>query len=204
MASLISIPLLLAGAYLLGAIPFALILVRLFSSVDVREVGSGNIGATNARRAAGTPVAVAVLICDLLKGMLPVLAARWWLMDYPHGPWYAAAAAMAAVLGHMFPIYLKFKPSGKGVATTLGAFLVLAPLATATALAVFLLMTAITRRVSVGSLAGAVSLVPAAWLTTHEPAATMAGVVVAALIVIRHKENIDRLRQGREPTLDRR
>lgn len=197
----ISIVLLLTGAYLLGAIPFALILVRLFSRVDVREVGSGNIGATNARRAAGTTVAVAVLILDLLKGALPVIAAQWWLRTHPHGTWYAAATAIAAILGHMFPIYLKFKPSGKGVATTLGAFLVLTPLATFSALAVFLLMTAITRRVSVGSLTGVASLVPAAWLITHEPAATTAAFMAAVMIIIRHRENIERLRQGREPTL---
>lgn len=196
------IAMLMVSAVLLGSVPFGLIFVRWFVRQDIRTVGSGNIGATNARRAAGTPLALAVLICDVLKGMLPVLAAHWLADRFgSHGLWIVAATAQAAILGHMFPAYLKFKPSGKGVATALGAFGVLSPLAVSAALAVFLVLTATTRRTSVGSLCGAVSLAPAVWLTTHEPAFILAAALTAVLIFIRHKDNIRRLIQGREPTL---
>jgi glycerol-3-phosphate acyltransferase PlsY len=191
----------LASAYLIGSIPFGLIFVRCLTRTDIRSVGSGNIGATNARRAAGNTVALAVLVCDLLKGVLPVLAARWIAGPTNYGLWFMAASAIASMVGHIFPIYLGLKPSGKGVATALGGFLVLAPTTAFAALAVFLVLVIISRRVSVGSLVAVVSLAPFAWLTTHRWATVAAGILTAGLIVWRHKENIQRLLRGQEPTL---
>jgi glycerol-3-phosphate acyltransferase PlsY len=196
-----SIIFVLASAYLAGSIPFGLILVHCCGRTDIRSVGSGNIGATNARRAAGNMVALAVLICDLLKGALPVLATRWIAGPTNHGLWFMAASALASMVGHMFPVYLGFKPSGKGVATALGGFLVLAPTTAFAALATFLVLLVTTKRVSAGSLVAAVSLAPFAWLTTHQWATVTAGIFAAGLIVWRHKENIQRLLRGQEPTL---
>jgi glycerol-3-phosphate acyltransferase PlsY len=193
---------LIISAVLLGSIPFGLLFVRWIARRDIRTVGSGNIGATNVRRVAGTPLALVVLICDVLKGALPVIAAGWLTDHYGYGTWVAAVAALAAVLGHMFPAYLKFKPSGKGVATALGAFAIISPTAVSAGLGIFILLAAITRRTSVGSLAGVATLTPAVWLTTHQPAFTLAAAVTTVLIFLRHKDNIRRLLQGREPTLD--
>ena len=187
-------------SYLVGSVPTGLILSKA-SGVDIRRAGSGNIGATNARRAAGNTVALAVLVCDLLKGVLPVLAARWIAGPTNYGLWFMAASAIASMVGHIFPIYLGLKPSGKGVATALGGFLVLAPTTAFAALAVFLVLVIISRRVSVGSLVAVVSLAPFAWLTTHRWATVAAGILTAGLIVWRHKENIQRLLRGQEPTL---
>lgn len=192
---------LIISAFLLGSIPFGLLFVFWIARKDIRTVGSGNIGATNVRRVAGTPVALVVLICDVLKGALPVLAAGWLTDHAGYGAWVSAVTAQAAVLGHMFPAYLKFKPSGKGVATALGAFGMLSPTAVSAALGIFIVLATTTRRTSVGSLAGAASLTPAVWLTTHQPAFTLAAVVTTVLIFLRHKDNIRRLLQGREPTL---
>lgn len=188
-------------AYLVGSVPFGLLFVRWLAEKDLRTVGSGNIGATNARRAAGTPAGVMVLCCDILKGVLPVFLAQAVMADVSYGGWITAAAAVAAILGHMFPVYLKFRPSGKGVATALGIFLVISPLSAITALAVFIILTALTRRVSVGSMGGAAALAPATWLVSQDPAIASAGLAAAILIIVRHKENIRRLKQGREPSL---
>jgi acyl phosphate:glycerol-3-phosphate acyltransferase len=186
-------------AYLMGAVPCGWILVRWVTGTDIRRIGSGNIGTTNVRRAIGTKWAVATLICDVLKGLLPTLAA----FSFGNGahPWLPAVTALAAVCGHMYPIYFGFKPSGKGVATTMGSLLIPAPWACLCAVTAFLIAARLSRRVSVGSLAGTFLLAPATWFTSHDPFLTMITVVIMVLILSRHKENIQRLAQGKEPVL---
>ena len=195
---------LVVGANLVGGIPFGLLFVRWFAKIDVRTVGSGNIGATNVRRAAGTPIATMVLCCDLLKGVVPVLLAQAVMDQSSYGRWAAAAVGLSAILGHMYPVYLGFRASGKGVATTLGVFLVLAPMAVLIALLFFILLVTATRRVSIGSMGGAAVLIPAVWLTTNDPGVIGAALLIVMLILFRHTENIKRLMAGKEPPLDKR
>lgn len=191
------------AAYFVGAIPFSLLLVRWRTGIDLRKFGSGNVGATNARRAAGTLLGAVALICDAAKGGLPTFAAVQLAslspQTVPEG--YAALVAVAAVAGHMYPVYLKFKPSGKGVGTALGCFLVLAPLAVCVALGVFVATVVIFRRMSLGSLIAAGVLPLAVWLTAEDAARPAASFVITLMIIMRHKDNIRRLRQGQEPKL---
>jgi glycerol-3-phosphate acyltransferase PlsY len=199
MNTLLSAIMLPVVAYLSGSIPFGLLFVRLRAKTDIRDIGSGNIGATNVKRALGTPWAVATLVCDGLKGWAPTLAALHlsggsWL-------WLPAIVAMAAICGHIYPIYLGFRPSGKGVATTLGCLLVIAPLGTLFYVIVLVAAIYFSGRVSAGSLIGALFLPPAAWFTTHDPAVCAATLGIMVLILIRHKENIQRLASGAEPII---
>lgn len=191
-----------AIAYLLGSVPFGLLIVRQVAGIDIRQVGSGNIGATNVRRAAGSKWAAATLTCDILKGLLPTTAAL--VLGPTTHQWLAAITALAAVCGHMYPIFFKFKPSGKGVATTLGAMLTAAPWACLIAVTAFLIAVRLSHRVSVGSLAGIFLLPPSIWFTGHDPALTMAAFIIMILILVRHKENIERLARGNEPVIGKR
>ena len=184
-------------AYLAGSMPFGLIIVRWAARVDIRQAGSGNIGATNVRRIAGTGWAVAVLICDLLKGLLPTLGAV--LLTDANASWLPAITALAAIVGHMYPAYLMFKPSGKGVATTIGAFLALTPAAALIALAVFIISVRKFRRVSAGSLIAVMTLPPGLWFTLHNLIFTACGLMVMILIIFRHEDNLRRLARGEEP-----
>jgi acyl phosphate:glycerol-3-phosphate acyltransferase len=188
-----------ACAYLLGSIPFGLLFVRVRAKADIRDIGSGNIGATNVKRALGIPWAVATLVCDGLKGFVPTLAALH--LSGGHCLWLPAMVAIAAIYGHIYPIYLRFRPSGKGVATTLGCLLVITPLGTLFYVIVLVAAIYFSRRVSVGSLIGAIFLPPSAWFTTHDPAVCAATLWIMILILIRHKENIQRLASGVEPTI---
>jgi glycerol-3-phosphate acyltransferase PlsY len=199
MSRLLEIILLPLLAYLLGSIPFGLIIVRVVRKTDIRRIGSGNIGATNVRRTAGTRWAAAALACDVLKGLLPTLAAAH--VNPSTSQWLPALTALAAVCGHMYPLYLKFRPSGKGVATTLGAWLVAAPWACLGALLTFLVVVRLCRRVSVGSLSGALLLPPATWFTGHDPILTLTALIIMILILMRHEENLSRLANKREPVL---
>lgn len=195
---LISAALLLA--YLLGSIPSGLVLTRLFSTVDVRSQGSGNIGATNVARVAGPRLGIGTLVADLLKGLLPVLLAL--AVERAAGApdaLLAAGAALAAVIGHMFPVYTRFRGGGKGVATAAGAFSAISVWAVLISLVVFGLVAGLTRRVSAASLSAAALLPPALWFITGSPAILTAGLVAAALIVYRHRDNIRRLLAGTEP-----
>jgi acyl phosphate:glycerol-3-phosphate acyltransferase len=195
--------LLVIPAYLSGAVPWGLIIVRSLKKGDIRTIGSGNIGATNVRRAAGTPAALLVLLLDVLKGALPVLAVRLIVPGCGFAwQWTATFAALAAIAGHMFPIYLNFRPSGKGVATALGCYLVLAPWAALSALAIFMLVAAVSRKSSLGSLAGTLALPPATWISTHDWILTTGALISMLLIIFRHKENIGRLLRGSEPSLN--
>lgn len=189
----------LAGSYLLGSIPFSYLVARLSGVQDVRRVGSGNVGATNVMRSAGAAAGVAALVLDAGKGALAtVLAQR---LD-PDGVLPALAAA-TAVVGHVFPVWLSFR-GGKGVATGAGAFAPLGPWAGLAACAVFVLVAAATRFVSLGSIAATLALpvLLAASGARGEAVAAAAG--VAVLILAKHRTNIARLRAGSERRLGRR
>ena len=196
-----------ALAYLLGSIPFGYLLVRLRGGGDVRETGSGGTGATNVTRRAGKGAGVLTLLLDALKGVAAVLVARLLLGATPGADWWACAAAVAAVLGHVFPVWLGFR-GGKGVATGLGVFLVLAPLATLCSLAVFVLVVWLWRYVSLGSIMGAAVLPLALWSLGAFGLADPANAPVlyvaaagAALIIFMHRANIGRLLAGKESRL---
>jgi glycerol-3-phosphate acyltransferase PlsY len=181
--------------YALGSVPFGLLLARAAGKGDIRQVGSGNIGATNVLRTGNKGLAAAVLVFDAGKGFLAVwLAWRWW-------PDAAPLAALGAVLGHCFPVWLKFK-GGKGVATTLGVCLGLAwPIGLAYAV-VWLGMLAISRISSLGGMSAAVTApVAAAVLGQVELVPVLAG--IALIVVWLHRENLTRLRAGTEPKIGR-
>lgn len=187
-------------AYALGSIPWGLVLTRTFTSVDVRISGSGNIGATNVRRTAGTFLGLLTLVLDILKGYIPAaLAVSLVGTGSFRSDLYVAAVTISAFLGHLYPLYMKGKSGGKGVATAGGCYLAVSPAAVGAAVLGFLLLIITTRRVSAGSLAAAVLLPVALWASTRSGVLTAAGVLVAAGIVFRHKENIRRLLSGTEP-----
>ena len=188
------------GAYLLASIPFGLVLTACFARTDVRRHGSGNIGATNVRRVAGNRIAAATLLADVAKGAIPVLAASA-IFDPASGlgAGYAGMVALAALAGHLFPLYLGFRTGGKGVATAIGAFLFLAPAATGLALLVFLLLFCISDRVSVGSLGAFLILPVLIHLTGKPPALTAWSLAAAAVILWAHRSNLERLWRGAEP-----
>ena len=198
---LIGLPIL---AYLLGSVPWGLVLTRMFTSVDIRRQGSGNIGATNVRRLAGTPLGLLTLAGDLLKGAAPVyLAVNITGLDPIQQALFVSVAALAAFAGHLFPIFLKLKGGGKGVATAAGCFLVISPLSVLAALIAFLLILGWSGRVSAGSLSAAAVLPAAVWWSLHSPVYCGCAVLMAALIVLRHKDNIRRLLTGSEPAFSR-
>jgi glycerol-3-phosphate acyltransferase PlsY len=190
-------------AYLLGSIPTGYLLVRLFRHEDIRSVGSGNIGATNVMRSGGKGLGAATFLLDVLKGAVAVLVAGWIAPQFATGVPprnVEALAAVVAVLGHMFPVWLKFK-GGKGVATGFGVFLVAAPMAALAAIGVFAVILLITRYVSLASILGAASFPVFAWVLVRgdKPAPFVAAqMIVALLIIIKHHQNIGRLLTGTE------
>lgn len=188
----------LAG-YVLGSLPLGYLLASRFKGIDLRRVGSGNVGAANAYRTAGLAMAVLVVFVDLTKGASSVmLAARMTT-----GSATAVTAGVAAIVGHMYPVWLRFH-GGKGVATACGVFVMLAPLATAISGLIFLVAVSFTRYVSIGSVIAAGSLPLLAWIT-NQPAPVIAGSVVAALLIVeRHRGNLVRLQHGTERRLGER
>jgi len=192
-----------AVAYLLGSIPFGYVLVRVFRRQDIRSVGSGNIGATNVIRSGAKGLGFATFVLDVLKGSTAV-----WL-----GPLIASAlssgiatrnaealAALFAVLGHMFPVWLRFR-GGKGVATGFGVFLIASPWAALSAIGVFFMVLAISRFVALGSILGAASFPVFAWFMVsgdRPPFFIAVQVAVALLIIFKHHGNIRRLLDGKE------
>lgn len=197
---------LVAGAYLVGSIPTAYWLGRA-KGLDIRQHGSGNVGATNALRVLGKKLGIFCLVFDMLKGALPVLiAARLMPAAWPGTPWVVAGAALAAILGHIFTIFLRFK-GGKGVASTIGAMLALDPGPVGVAIAACVLTIFIWRYVSLGSLVLAIAMPIAMFATAcangalrdsafHAPFAV--GVILSVAIVARHTGNIKRLMAGTE------
>lgn len=195
-----SLLLLVVGAYLLGSIPFGLLFARIFAGRDVREHGSGNIGATNVSRIAGPLAGILTLIFDTVKGALPVLAAG---RIFDHSATPLILAGLAALVGHCFPVWLKFR-GGKGVATALGVFGALSLTSTLAALAVFALTFVFWRYVSLASLAAAAAmplLIYFLWAPGHAPPpiVSLGTLFAAALICFKHRANLHRLTQGTEP-----
>jgi len=188
------------AAYFLGSIPFGLVLAKLFGSSDVRKAGSGNIGATNVARVVGPLAGILTLIFDTAKG-----AAAVWLagrVTNESATWMTIAA-FVVLLGHCFPVWLRFK-GGKGVATALGVFLALCPLAAVSALLLFLLCVACWRYVSLGSVAAAAAmplLIYFLWAPHHAPPIiiNVGTLAIAALVIYKHDGNLQRLVEGTEP-----
>lgn len=183
-----------AIAYLIGSVPFGLVLTRATRAGDLRQIGSGNIGATNVLRTGRKGLALATLLLDALKGALPV-----WLAYRFFGPDMAVVAGLGAVLGHCFPVWLGFR-GGKGVATAAGVVLAMTPAAFLIVIVVFALVVALTRYVSLGSIVAALAAIPLAWvLGSVQPAQLY--VVIALVILLKHTGNIRRLLRGNENKL---
>lgn len=199
--------LLIIVGYLIGSIPFGVLVTRLTTGKDVRAVGSGNIGASNVTRAAGKGAGIVTLLLDVAKASLPMLVAqRWFQADGPAAAELASAVVgFAAFVGHLFPLWLGFK-GGKGVATGLGVCLVLSPLTSLFAIATFGVLVAVTRIPAVGSLVGTIVCALGAVVhvaRNHEGSwwrspVSWAAIVIALMIVARHRANIERLVRGSE------
>ncbi len=194
-------------AYLLGSIPFGYILVRTVRGEDIRATGSGNIGATNVARSGSTGLGVATLVLDALKGWLAVYIAQRLALHYgafPLGYDIAALAGLVAVLGHMFPLWLRFR-GGKGVATALGVFFALVPLATLIAVAVFIAVVLGTKYVSLGSIVGAavLAILAVCFDGRHRLVVDLVYIAIASLVIWKHSGNIQRLRARTEPKFGR-
>ena len=183
----------LAAAYLIGSIPFALLLARRWGGHDLHRIGSGNIGAANVLRASGIRAGVVVAILDIAKGAAGV-AVGGRIAGAEHAE---ALAGFAAVVGHIYPIWLKFR-GGKGVATACGAFTVLAPLAVPPAFVAFVATIWMTRYISIGSVVATVVLPPVAYLAGYPAPVVASSCAAAALIVFRHRSNLARVRVGTE------
>jgi acyl phosphate:glycerol-3-phosphate acyltransferase len=187
-------------SFLCGSIPTGYLLIKISKQQDIRTIGSGNIGSTNVRRAGGFGLSLATQAIDILKGLIPV-GITWLLSQtYQRGEeetLLVAAVALASILGHDFSPFLGFR-GGKGVNTTLGAFLLLAPLAVMIGIAVYTTLRLLTLVVSIRSLTLGVAIPIAAWITGSPPPITAALWMAALLIFIRHIENIRRLFTGRE------
>jgi glycerol-3-phosphate acyltransferase PlsY len=177
--------------YAMGSVPFAFLLARR-AGIDVRVAGSGNVGAANVLRTTGLPLGVTVMILDIGKGAASVLT-----VYAAAGTVSAAAAGAAAIVGHIYPVWLRFH-GGKGVAVAAGVFAVLAPAATIVASAVFFATVGLSRLISLGSMAATVTLPSAAWLTGAPPAVVSAAFGSAALILFRHRANMRRILGGTE------
>jgi len=192
-----------AAAYLLGSVPVGYLLVRMFRRQDIRTLGSGNIGATNVLRSEGKGLGAATFVLDVIKGAVAVLLgaaiAGPVLPTVPQRN-VEALAALFAVLGHMFPVWLRFR-GGKGVATGFGVFLVAAPLGALASITLFAIVFGLTRYVSLGSILGAASFPVFAWFTVsgQRPAFFISvQAIVALLIIVKHHPNIRRLLAGNE------
>ena len=191
---------LMLAAYLCGSIPWGVIFTRIFTGKDIRRLGSGNIGATNVRRIAGNILGVLTLAGDVLKGAVPVYLAKT-LITGPYADLWIALVAFCAVLGHLAPVFFRFKSGGKGVATTFGVFLAISPAAVGGALVVFIGVLWRYRYVSFGSLSAMATLPAFLWFTTGCLYFMGLAVISAVLIYTRHSDNIQRLREGTEPKL---
>ena len=187
---------LIIASYLVGAIPFGLLLSR-GSGIDIRQQGSKNIGATNVARLLGKKLGICTLLLDIAKGYLPMCIAGLLLGDAPNRNLVIGLCGAASITGHMFPVYLGFK-GGKGVATGLGVFLALAPKALLGCLVVFITAVGLTGYVSLGSLLASAAILPGLWFFGEPSWKLLLGAFVAVMIWIKHHQNIGRLLSGTE------
>ena len=185
--------LVLTCAYLLGSIPFAYLFAKRKTGRDIRNMGSGNVGATNVMRTAGKTLGVITLILDVSKGVVAVLAGRYFLQNNIYG----AIAGFFAMLGHAFPVFLGFR-GGKSVATGAGAFLVLSPFGILTSIVLFAILIFFVRIVSLSSIIAAGMFPLFAWMYGTNHGIVFWGAICAGLIILRHKPNIERLLDGTE------
>ena len=186
-------------AYLIGSLPFGYLIVRAMGGGDVRETGSGGTGATNVSRRAGKIAGIFTLLLDALKGFVAIYVARMLVNGFEPtlANWLVAAAAIAALLGHIFPVWLSFR-GGKGVATGVGVFLALSPLAVVCAGVVFLVVVFLTKYVSLGSMVAAATIPLVVWFEGLMTPILAASLVGALLIVFAHRGNIVRIWKGTE------
>ena len=196
--SMLTLLMLLVAAYLIGAVPFAWLVARLHG-VDIRAVGSGNVGATNVFRAVGKTAGVLTFLLDVGKGLLPTVCFPLWFASAPAGPEAGLLYGCAAIAGHNWPVYLRFK-GGKGVATTAGVLLGAAPAAMGVGLGAWLLLFAIGRYVSLASIGAAIAIPLAGWWWYGATRPLLAAVLtlLGVLVVLRHRTNIKRLCNGTE------
>lgn len=186
-------------SYLIGSIPTGYLIGKYFFKVDIKTLGSGNIGATNVLRNLGKKMGLLTLLGDSLKGFIPVLFAVLY-KPYPLNQTLLFFCALMAFLGHLFPLYLKFK-GGKGVATALGIYLILFPLQLLYSAIIFFLIVFKTRYVSLGSIISALAMPLFVSFSAKDSYQIMLTVIISALIIYKHKENIQRLLEGRENKL---
>jgi acyl phosphate:glycerol-3-phosphate acyltransferase len=194
---------LLLLAYLLGSIPFGLVLSILFRHQDIRHQGSGNIGATNVLRVAGAKLGLLTLILDLFKGALPVSLALV-LVNNPASQWgqiYVGLIVISVFLGHLYPLFLGLRDGGKGVATAWGCFLIVSPVTALITLLVFVMMACLSNKASVASLSAATVLPMVIYYATHSGVWVICAAIISVLIVYRHKQNILRLIHGTESAI---
>jgi glycerol-3-phosphate acyltransferase PlsY len=189
-------PVVIIAAYLIGSIPFALLLARGWGAGNLHRVGSGNIGAANVLRATGITAGVLVAVLDIAKGAASVILAE----RLSPGASSGAVAGVAAIIGHVYPVWLRFR-GGKGVATACGVFSILTPFAVPPAFAVFFITVWITKYISLGSVLATLALPPIAYASGNPTAAVLAAFGAAGLIVFRHRSNLMRVRMGTERRL---
>lgn len=181
------------AGYFIGSIPTGLVVIRALRGVDIRTLGSGNIGATNVYRVAGLPIALVVLLIDALKGAAPVLLARAW----GQAPWVEVMAGLAVIIGHNWSVFMKFA-GGKGIAASFGVLTALSPVAAGAALGVWLVVVAATRFASLASLLAIASVPVVMWWRGESPDHLVFGLLALAFALYRHRANIARLRAGTE------
>jgi acyl phosphate:glycerol-3-phosphate acyltransferase len=190
------LPIEIVAAYLVGSVPFALLLSRRWGARDLRRIGSGNLGAANVLRASGVTAGVLVAMLDILKGAVSVMLAQRLSGDTAG----SAAAGVAAIVGHVYPVWLRFR-GGKGVATACGVFSVLTPLAVPPALAIFIATVWVTKYISLGSVMASIALPVIAYVSAAPPSIVAASCTTSALIVLRHRTSLWRVRAGTERRL---
>ncbi|HET6455733.1 MAG TPA: glycerol-3-phosphate 1-O-acyltransferase PlsY [Armatimonadota bacterium] len=188
----------LIGSYLLGSIPFGVIIVKAWKGVDIRQYGSRNIGATNAMRVVGSWQAFAVVLAvDALKGLIPVYVGR---QVSPSNDWLAVACGLAAIVGHSTSVFLRFR-GGKAVATSLGVIIGLTPPVAAIGFGLWLILVALTKYVSVGSIVTTLTILPLMFAFDYPLPVKIFGAVASIFVLLKHKSNISRLIQGKEPRI---
>lgn len=199
-----TVVLILITAYMLGSIPFGFLIVSAMKGLDIRRVGSGGTGATNVIRGAGRFAGLVTLLLDVTKGAVAIALAQAFLAGQPGEQWFVAAAGLVAILGHIFPLWLRFK-GGKGVATAVGAFLMLSPMALVPSAVAFLVVIAFSRYVSLASITASIIFPIAVFFiggldsnSSFDSPHLSAGIAVCALILFTHRANIQRLLSGIE------